>query len=106
MRLPVNSLSDLLRNLIESMQPLIIGTLETFMVCKRLAVRMKAKARRLANRKRFRHYFVLDQMLQEEMQFTLSLKTIIGFGRAQLLTRNLIRVEEDEQLFGGLKPII
>lgn len=88
------------------MQPLIIGTLETFMVCKRLAVRMKAKARRLANRKRFRHYFVLDQMLQEEMQFTLSLKTLIGFGRAQLLTRNLIRVEEDEQLFGGLKPII
>jgi hypothetical protein len=106
MRLPINSLSDLLRNLIESMQPLIIGTLETFMVCKRLAVRMKAKARRLANRKRFRHYFVLDQMLQEEMQFTLSLKTLIGFGRAQLLTRNLIRVEEDEQLFGGLKPII
>lgn len=88
------------------MQPLIIGTLETFMICKRMAVRMKSKARRLAERKRYRHYFVFNDMLHREMMFAKTMRVMLGPVREQLLEQSLITRNEDQELFGTLQPIV
>jgi hypothetical protein len=67
------------------MQPVIINTLETFMICKRIAVKIKQKATRLANRRRFRHYFIVDQMIREESQYIRELKAIMDVVQKSLL---------------------